>query len=89
MQKPTSPIKTIALKFALVQGFATALALVLGLVLWMLGCFVEMSFIPFGFGLRFTTVVMMVITTAFSWTWVSNNQYKLDRFYESIFPNQH
>ena len=85
MQKPTSPIKKTALKFALVQGFATALALVLGIVLWLMGCFIEMSFIEFGVGLRLTTVLVLISTTGLSWTWVSDNRYKLDKIYESLF----
>lgn len=85
MQKPISPVKEAALKFALVQGLATALALVLGLVLWLLGCFIEMSFIEFGVGLRLTTVLVLISTTGLTWFWVSDNQYKLDKIYESIF----
>lgn len=85
MQKPTSPVRAAALKFALVQGFATALALVLGLVLWLMGCFIEMSFIEFGMGLRLITVIALLVTTGFTWVWVSDNQYKLDKIYESLF----
>lgn len=85
MQKPTSPVKEAALKFTLVQGFATALALVLGLVLWLMGCFIEMSFIEFGTGLRLITVLLLIATTGFSWTWVSDNGYTLDKLYDSIF----
>ena len=88
MQKLTSPIKELALKFALVQGFAIALALALGLVLWLLGCFIEMSFIEFGVGLRFTTVVMLFLTSFMAWTWVADNTYKLDKLYDSIFRKE-
>lgn len=88
MQKLTSPVKKIALKIALVQGFAIALALALGIVLWLMGCFIEASFIEFGFGLRFTTVVMSFLTSFIAWTYVIDRPYCLDNLYDAIFNNK-